>query len=209
MNDQKIKRLQLQRYYADHDEILHGIATKKGPSLVVPQLLSTYSRWWTAAILAIQCHTKNATRLQCSPDHSDNYNFWLTHFVVVLRSAHFWNTGVNTFCVWRADYLFGKHLNANFSTRDHDKDGLSTRQCGAEFHSGWWFRNIDGECCKTNLNGRYGRQNMAPCAGVQWKFRGRPVPLKSVEMKVRPYFMTRWREVCLCIRRSPATAWTD
>ena len=82
-----------------------------------------------------------------------------------------------------------KHNKQQFSTRDKDHDKAVKNfdgNCAKRFHGAWWFYN----CYKSNLNGKYYRNNNMPEGlydGIIWKpLHGSKYTMKTVEMKIRP-----------------------
>jgi len=75
------------------------------------------------------------------------------------------------------------HRGRKFTTYDNDNDAFSrNRNCARSNGGAWWY----GACHHSNLNGKYklfGENSGS--AGVSWYHRGKPLYMKSVEMKVR------------------------
>jgi len=79
-------------------------------------------------------------------------------------------------------------MNMQFSTYDRDYDKCQFCHCARSYGAGWWFRS----CSESNLNGQrfQGRFERRGIAGIEWKqWKGFKYSLKTVEMKIRPYYV--------------------
>ena len=76
------------------------------------------------------------------------------------------------------------HNGRKFTTRDRDNDAHSSRNCAADYSSGWWFHR----CFSANLNGEYHATNPPErWKGISWiAWKGDYYSLRYSEMKVRP-----------------------
>uniref|UniRef100_A0A8C2EXH2 Fibrinogen beta chain n=1 Tax=Cyprinus carpio TaxID=7962 RepID=A0A8C2EXH2_CYPCA len=120
----------------------------------------------------------------------------------ILAAGHYSGTAGNTF-LDGATELFGEnrtmtiHNGMMFSTYDRDNDkwipGDSSKQCSREDGGGWWYNR----CHSCNPNGRYYwggsyTKYMAKHGtddGIVWmNWKGSWYSLKSISMKIRPFF---------------------
>ncbi|XP_071847981.1 fibrinogen-like protein A [Apostichopus japonicus] len=97
-------------------------------------------------------------------------------------------SGLGKFTGTTSEDALRYHSSTQFSTYDRDND-RSDINCAKERHGAWWYRN----CCKINLNGKYGVANIEAsrgCCGsrnsVCWnKLPGPDHNIKYTEMKIR------------------------
>lgn len=74
-----------------------------------------------------------------------------------------------------------RHNDQHFSTGDRDS-ARRRNNCAATHKTGWWFHS----CYSVLLTGEYAKERSAPTTqGIRWPA-WKTVPLKAVEMKVRP-----------------------
>lgn len=74
-----------------------------------------------------------------------------------------------------------RHSDQHFSTADRDS-ARRRNNCAATHKTGWWFHS----CYSVLLTGEYTNERSAPATkGIRWPA-WKTVPLKAVEMKVRP-----------------------
>lgn len=76
------------------------------------------------------------------------------------------------------------HNNMQFSTKDHDHDGATTRSCALLYPSGWWHN----DCHRCNPNGLYLHGAASQFSkGITWyHWLGHGYSLKKFEMKIQP-----------------------
>ena len=81
---------------------------------------------------------------------------------------------------------FSYHKGMMFSTEDNNNDQLQSRgvgNCAKKWQSGWWYK----KCHYAHLNGEYSTAKTTSLnGGVVWYNWKRHLPLKFVEMKLRP-----------------------